>query len=92
MVQALVSGIWQGQPFGPIDVHLSEHFTREEEKREVLEKLGAAAPPNDLWGHIVEQFNGIHQGDGDARDIATQAGFTALNYRLPDREEPVDII
>jgi len=91
-MQALVSGIWQGQPFGPVDVHLSEHFTQEEEKREVLERMGAAPMPNDLWGHIIEQFNGIHQNPGDARTIAEQAGFTALNYRREDSSDSVSIV
>jgi|GEM_PF-3458009 len=91
-MQALVSGIWQGQPFGPVDVHISEHFTQEEEKREVLEKMGAAPMPNDLWGHIIEQFNGLPQQAGDARTVAEQAGFTALSYRKNDSDDAVNIV
>lgn len=91
-MQALVSGIWQGQPFGPVDVHLSEHFTQEEEKREVLERMGATPMPNDLWGHIMEQFSGVPPGEGNAKTIAEQAGFSALTYRRADSDDSVNIV
>jgi hypothetical protein len=81
MTEVTVHGIWHGRPFGPLVVHLQEGLSAEDEKREILEKIGSKASPTDLWGNIVDQFRGLHDPDVSAETIAARTGFTQLHYQ-----------
>lgn len=93
MSEVYVHGVWNGRRFGPLVVHLPEGLGPEEEKREVLEKIGSKAPPTDLWGNIVDQFRGLHDSNASAETIATRTGFSELHYeRTHGSGEPISIV
>jgi hypothetical protein len=93
MTEVIATGIWQQRTFGPVSVHITGSADLEQEKREVLEKLRLKAATNDLWGHIVDQFRGLHEHPKSAGQIASDAGFSQLIYRrASDSTYPVDIV
>jgi hypothetical protein len=93
MATVTATGIWKNRTFGPITVHIDDSVDLEQEKREVLEKLRLKAGPNDLWGHIVDQFRSVHDHPEDSRKIAASAGFSQLIYRRASQDAyPIDIV